>query len=135
MSDPSTPITYDFGPHVEPFAQAAYTAYHQGRAHRPWEELAPHEQFRWQLVAEDVYNHPATTPQRLRTVYMTGINDVPWQDLKPRFRMRWILVWSATTSMLAAPVRTTNRSRTVRIDPTLPLLERLIQRRAEGVAR
>jgi len=89
--DPTIPIDFDFAPEIEPAAAAAYEAYHDGRAHRPWRELRPELAFRWRLMVHVVRDWPVSTVtgQGLRDIYLTLLYAKSWHGLARDDREKW----------------------------------------------
>lgn len=83
-------IHHDFTDVEAALATAAYAAYHQGRACRPWDALHGHERFRWLLAGWVGHTGPEpATAEVLRATYHIGTHQPAWSEVRPEFRRRW----------------------------------------------
>lgn len=84
------PIQQDFISREQAIAQAGYRSYRQGRISRPWDDLKPHEQFRWMLTASlGMASDGPSQPVVLRAVYHTYARVDPWDDMRAPWRKVW----------------------------------------------
>lgn len=95
IADVTTPIIYDFGPHIEPIARAGYEAYFEGRGSIPWDELTGDRTFRWMLTADVLCGCGQVHPQAVRSIYLTLYDARPWSGLSKADKARWTQVRDA----------------------------------------
>ncbi len=96
--DGTMPIQHDFTAAETRFARVAYTTYCRGRIRRPWDQMAAHERFRWQLVGWAFTASPRGKAEHLRATYHIGKAVQSWADVGHEYRRRW----SEVTTMLEA---------------------------------